>query len=68
MYTVIGEGYRFECIHGTLYKIRPKFLSFKASVPSLGLTKPPIQMVPGLKRIKREADRSATSSAEAKNE
>jgi hypothetical protein len=48
------------------------FLLSKASKPALWYTKPPIQWVigtlsPGVKRQKREADRSPLASAEVKN-
>jgi hypothetical protein len=49
-------------------KPHQKFLFFKASVPSLRHTRPPIQGVPGVKLMEREADRSTTSSAEVKKE
>jgi len=49
-------------------KPHQRFLFFKVSVPSLGHTKPPIQRVPGVKRMERDAYRSTTSSAEVKNE
>jgi len=38
-----------------------------ASRPALGLTPPPIQWVPGVKRSDREADHSLPSRAEVKN-
>jgi hypothetical protein len=44
------------------------FVFSKASRPALGTTQPPIQWVPGVKRPGREADRSAPSSAEIKND
>jgi hypothetical protein len=49
------------------------FLLTTASRPTLGLTQPPIQRVPGalsmgVKQPGREADHSLPSSAEVKNE
>jgi len=35
--------------------------------PALGPTQPPVQWLPGLKRLGREADHSPQSSAEFKN-
>jgi hypothetical protein len=42
------------------------FLFSTASRPALGLTQPPTQWVPGVKRPEREADRSPPFSAEVK--
>jgi hypothetical protein len=42
------------------------FLFSMSSSPALGLTQPPIQWVPGVKRPGREADNSAPDSAEVK--
>ena len=61
--TVIGVYARYN-----VKKPHQKFLFFKVSVLSLGHTKPPIQRVPAVKRMEREADRSATSITEVKKE
>jgi hypothetical protein len=42
------------------------FLFSKSSRPALGSTQPPIQWVPGVKRLGREVDHSPPTSAEVK--
>jgi hypothetical protein len=43
------------------------FLFSTSSRPALGSTQPPVQCVPGVKRLGREADHSPPASAEVKN-
>jgi hypothetical protein len=51
----------FDSRHGKI------FLFSTASRPALGTTQPPIQWVPGVKRLGPEADHSPPASAEIKN-
>jgi hypothetical protein len=64
---------RFSRYNHMLRAGRPGFSSrqeqeifFTASRPTLGPTQPPIQWLPGVKRLGREADHSPPSSTEVK--
>jgi hypothetical protein len=65
----VGMATRYGLDGGVLFPAgaRGLFLCFTAPKKALGCTHSPIQLIPWLKLLEREADHSPPSSAEVKN-